>query len=290
MKLTRWMFVVLAAWAAAWATPAPADTRSVACHGCTANQMRSAAASASSGGTVYVFNQPGERVRKYSVYFDVDENARRYRVTKVAEETAVEADLQQAWADAVQALAEVDDATIVLPPDFPVRSAAGVLLGPDSAATAIEDQLAGFSWTGLRVRFSTLFGSMVNNSIPMFSNLVSDVRVTIVFADGSSVEAVVQIDTMITSDGRFEPSFEIVEFDDARLADGDPVPDRPIQFVGITFEDQGGSLYDWIDWAQRVGITVTGIGGGKLPNCPTSMRCEIEGGQISCTVTGSQSC
>ncbi|MDX1380856.1 MAG: hypothetical protein R3233_07030 [Xanthomonadales bacterium] len=290
MKLSRWMFVMLAMWTAAWAAPAPADTRGVACHGCTANQMRSAAAHASSGGTVYVFNQPGERVRKYFVYFDVDENARRYRVTKVAEEAQVEADLQAAWSDAARAWKEADDSLIVLPPEFPIRSAAAVVLGPTSAETAIERRLAETSWGGLRVRILSLLGTMVDHSIPYFSDLVTGVRITIQFPDGSTVEAVIRLETMIDSDGGLEPTFEIVEFDDPMLDEDTPVPDRPIQFVGLTFYDDGGSLYDWMDLARRTGITVTGPSGAALPNCPTKMSCSIANNEIRCVVSGSSSC
>lgn len=290
MRTMNSILSLLALGAIALAAPALADTRGVACHGCTADQMRSSAAAASSGGTVYVFNQPGERVGKYFVYFDVDENARRYKVIKVAEESPVEPDLQDAWVDVSRAWQEADDATIVLPPEFPIRTVAGVLAGPNSSETAIEDHLAGASWAGFRVRLLTFFGTMFNHSIPVFSQLVGNLRITIEFADGTTIEAVVQIDTQLTSDGGFEPSFEIVKFDDPRMADGEPVPDRAIQFVGLTFYGEVPELWDWIDWARDRGVTVTGLSGGALPNCPTKMSCSIANSEIRCTVTGSSSC
>lgn len=290
MKGSRWLFVVLALWAAAWATPAATDTRGVACHGCTPDQMRSTASSASSGGTVYVFNLPNEQVRKYFVYFDVDENSRRYRVTKVTEETPAEDELDRAWRDVVRSWKEADESLVVLPPEFPIRSAAGALLDPGSAETAIEDHLSGFSLRGLRVRTLTLFGSMFNYSIPVFSGLVGDLRIIIEFPDGSSIEAVVQMDNMITADGRYEPTLEITLFDDGRLPDGAPVPGYAPAFDGLDINDHHGSLWDWILWAREHGITVTGPGGQKVPLCPTRMTCTFSGGSGTCTVTGTTGC
>lgn len=293
MNLTRWMFVVLATGTAAFAAPAPADTRSVACHGCTANQMRSSAAAASSGGTVYVFNQPAERVRKYFVHFDVDENARRYRVTKVAEETTVEADLQQAWEEFAEYIFSPPPAAdpVRLPDDFVIRSVAGARLGEPSTWTSIERHLESLSFfEGAGLLASFVFAEMTDHSVPWVNGLVQDVRVVVIFPDGSSQAYTLEMQMTVGPNGGLSLSLEVVGTDEALTPDGDPLPLTSFQFQGITFEDQGGSLYDWMEWARRTGAAVVGVGGGKIPNCPTRMTCEVEGGQITCTVTGSQSC
>jgi hypothetical protein len=256
--------------------------RAVTCDGCSDQRMTQAAAGATDAGTVYVFNGRRGEVRKYDVFTEVIDH-QPYTVWTQAVPVRVENTIRRGFEDFLEARAVIRaESELELPEDFPVRSVAGSLLDPARTTTYIEDWIDTLdTWSRYQLTFDNLVAQLAGRNIPFVDvrKLLDNLLVTIVFPDGSRQDFYVDFSVNALS---FEVGAELESRGNARLANGDPAPTSASSFIGEEFEDEGGSLNEWAEWARALGAVIIGS-----PGNGTKMSCTISGNNIHCRVVGS---
>lgn len=257
-----------------------ADTRGVSCSGCSEAQMNFAARSTTESGIVYVFNDRYRTVNKYQVFSETLgtwPGTSWTTAVKVATEWRLKRDWRS-WLEAVEALTE--PGTIPLPVDFPVRSVAGVILDPAHATTSIEDFLMNLSGHEQAIlSLNTLVGRLTRLKLPIVDlrDIVRTITLRFEFPDGSTMDFSVEFSLNQIS---LRARTELTPEGNARLADGSAAPSSAIAFRNLEFEDNGGSLIEWIELARSYDVTIRNNGSGL----PTTMQCWIESSDIHCIV------
>lgn len=260
------------------------DVRAVTCHGCTNWQLSKAATKTVDSGVVYVFDAYSKRAHKFKVYTELFDGYPYGYFTQAVEVTA-EWRVRNGWKLYVESVGELLEAgRIQLPGDFPVRSVAGALLDPAYSTTHIEDYLRQLSeYQQLAKNLSTLTLRLLQAKIPLLDVqlLVDDIILTVEFPDGSTQDYVAQISVNSLN---LDAHMEVEPYGNARLEDGSPAPTSSLGFSGRTFNDNGGSLFEWMQYARSLGISIgSGGSGGR-----TTMTCTVSDSVIICYVVRSK--
>ena len=256
------------------------ETRAVSCNGCSDRQMKQTAAKAANYGFVYVFNASARTVKKYRLATEVVD-FRPYTTFTSAWKLPVETPLKNDWVEYLHAVENLVDpgfsGTIALPPDFPVRSVAGALIDPDSSTTAIEDFLLTLpEHHQLALTLNTLTSRALDLKLPLVDlrSVIRETTLTFEFPDGSTMDYSVDFTADQIS---LAARTELTPEGNARTADGSAAPRSAVAFRGRRFEDNGGSLIEWVSLARSYGIRVSGRG--------TSMECYVDNLDIHCVVS-----
>lgn len=258
---------------------ATSTVRAIVCDGCSKDTMAERAGEAVHEGTVYVFNHVGARVRKFEVAREILFVVPLTYTVEITPRRTDEA-LRAAFEDYVMDREDVEDQTVVeLPGHFPIRSVAGALVDPAYSSTLIEDYLVQMDqFRRLEASTATLLTYLIRDSIPFvdIGGMLKKITINVTFPDGSSQDYEIYFSTDAISG---EARLELEPHGNARMPNGQPVPESPYSFAGKTFWDRNGSLREWIQWASMNGLAVSG---GLLG---TKMRCSISGSEIRCTVS-----
>ena len=268
---------------------AATNTVVTGCHGCSDSEMARAAMRTTGKGEAYVFNQDDETAKAYSVYFDYDDSGGRGRATKVVDEMSVDKYLRKKFKLFAQSANEIDGGTFELPPDSPIRSAAGAALDRSYSESVIEDHLSGVSLvdralSGLDAVLNELYRSATN-----MTDVVKRNQVTIRFPDGSTEKYTIVFTTTLSSNGQTVIiELDIEDPDDASGQGGTGgLPTRDRNFDGFEADNSSGSVWDYVDWAASHGINVTGD--TDYSACPdVKMECSYQGSEIMCIVDASE--
>jgi len=270
----------LLALASLWCGHAAAATYSVPCNGCSEDAMLQAASRATTKGIVYVFNAPNNKSRKYTVQTEII-SLRPYWAFTWAEELPVESDVKSAFSKFVTVQnAFEEEESILLPPDFPIRSVAGAMLDPGAATVRITDFVRNQpAFKDLSLTVTALVTAILKKNIP-FLNISDYLKVTkliVEFADGSTMEFDVFFSNNVLSG---QAVLELKIIGNARMEDGSPAPTSSFGFRNFLYDDTGNAINEWVLWASSRGVPVydQAFGGG------TSMTCTVEGTVISCIV------
>jgi hypothetical protein len=264
-------------------TPAVAgpENRALLCNGCSESRMASKASRATNQGIVYVFDANRSKTHKYEVFTEVIDQ-RPYTTWTQAISVTPEQAVRTAFKEFREASANLQsDEVVNLPPNFPIRSVAGYLVDPARGSTFIEDHIANLSaWSQRDVTFMNLAAQLTGRNIPVLDigHLLDRLTITIVFPDGSSHDFFVDANVNAFS---FSLRAELESRGNARMANGEPAPTAASSFIGGEFEDQGGSLNEWAEWARSLGAAIIGD-----PATGTTMTCSVEGNVIRCRVVG----
>ncbi len=291
MKPSIFRIITTAALALAFSQAALAETRAVTCDGCSEQQMKQFATLFGTGGFVYVFNAADRKVNKYRTETDVLEGPsglrrlRPFTTFTTAWKVETEPSLKNDWARYVDALDNLGNlganGTIPLPPDFPVRSVAGVLVDPAFATTAIEDFLLTLpEQHQLAINFNTLISRALDLKLPLVDlrSIIEETTLTFEFPDGSTMDFSIHFSA---DQNTLVARTELTPAGNARMADGSPAPTSAINFRGRIINDNGGSLIEWIALARSFNIAISGRSTGR----DTKMECFVEGTHIRCIVT-----
>ena len=273
--------LILAALALLFSQLLHADSRGITCDGCSSWQMGQAARQATSNGIVYVFNAHSGHVNKYQVFSEVVDQTPRTSWTSAVKLTT-EGTLKRAYEDYLEAVAGMGfNGTIVLPPDFPVRSVAGALVDPVFTSTAIENYLMTLTeQQQLELTLAALASKVLDLNLPLVDlrSIIQAVTLRVEFPDGSWQDYTVDYSM---NQGELRARTELSPHGNATAADGLPAPTSALGFRNRRFHDRGGSLIEWIALARLHGVR---IGGGS----GTTMECWIDGNEIYCVVSTSK--
>ena len=260
-----------------------AEARAVSCHGCTSLQMSTRATDVATVGMeiVYVFNQSSKSVKKYEVYTSREDGI-PLTITKEAYEVLIEQNIQDTYEIFITQAIQTEQNIIIAPLDFPIRSSAGALLGPSVTYGSVSSFLRELPG-GWRLSLKQLLIQLIAVNVPSinFGAFVpSSFKLVIEFPDGSTMGFKVQFSYNVLSN---EVEVDPVALDlTATDQDGAPVPRRPSNFAGRTFDNRAGGLNDWVDWARLRGLTVVGSGGNSSTG---TMSCFVKSnGVYSCTL------
>lgn len=288
MKPSNVKLIATTALALVLSQAALAETRAVSCDGCSERQMKQLATLADTQGFVYVFNAEDRKVNKYRTeteVLDTHSGFRRiqpYTTFTTAWKVETEGALKNDWVQYLDALDNLGNlgasGAIPLPPDFPVRSVAGVLVDPAFATTAIEDYLLTLSEQNqLALNLNTLVSKALDLKLPIVDlrTIIKETTLTFEFPDGSTMDFSVHFSA---DQNTLVARTELTPLGNARMADGSPVPTSALNFRGRVFTDNGGSLIEWIALARTYNIGTSGRG--------TKMECYVDGSHIRCVVTG----
>ncbi len=253
-----------------------ADVRGVVCDGCNASQTQRAATSATRQGTAYVFDREDGKVDKYTVFTEVIDT-RPYTTWTQAIKQKTEKAVRNRFAAYVEASRVARETeTIVLPPDFPVRSVAGALGDVGHSTTEIEDYLLSVGPLQMMYDITGSFlGKLIQLNLGLvdIEDIVQAIVYRIEFPDGSWQDYEVSF-SLNPHTGKSR--MELKPHGNAHTADGRAAPTSALGFRGRTFHDNEGSLFEWIAWARQLGLVVRGSG--------SWMRCTVQGNQIICEV------
>ncbi|MEM1410812.1 MAG: hypothetical protein AAGH19_00535 [Pseudomonadota bacterium] len=261
-----------------------AEVRGVNCNGCSTAKKEQAAIKAVRQGTVYVFDERRHSVTTYRVFTEVID-VRPYTSWTSAVKIRTDRKLETRYRHYLKSVAGLRDAgmggTIVLPPDFPVRSVAGVLVDPAYATTFLENHLlslpehdqAALTLTSLMFRATKLKLPMVD-----LQDIIASVTLNFEFPDGSSMDFSIEF-TVNQLTGRART--ELTPEGNAMAEDGRPAPTSALGFRNREFRDNNGSLAEWIALARLFDISIS-------DNSGTKMTCWVKGNEIFCTVSYGQ--
>lgn len=255
-----------------------AATYSTICNACDEAGMYDAAARVTSKGTVYVFDATDGDARKFKVETEIISLSPYWAMTW-GDPLPIETDVKSAFEKFSTVYQEIDpNETIVLPPDFPISSVAGALIDPGAATVRIVDHIRSLdAYARLEMNLTSLVLSLMKRNIPFFnlSDFLKFTKIIIEFPDGSKLE----FELFFSSNAvNATANVELRIVGNARMPDGSPAPTTRYGFRNFSHQDTNHSVMDWVMWAQRNGITVTGAGG----DLPTRMECEIIGSEIIC--------
>lgn len=274
--------ILLAALAVASPVVQAEEVRGISCDGCSSSHRYQQAVRALDSGTVYVFNANNGRVHKYKV---ITEKVDSYPYTQWTEAVEVKAEwrVRNAYRNFIESSEDLFEAGYIqLPDDFAVRSVAGALMDPGYASTLIEDYLLQQSiYQQLQNDLSTLALRVLKAKIPLFDIqlLVDDLILTIKFPDGSTLDFEGKVTVNSLS---LDAKMELEAYGNARLPNGNPAPSSVTGFRNLVINDDSGSLWEWLEYARHLGIRIAGQPTGATG---TTMKCEVTGSVIVCTVT-----
>lgn len=257
-----------------------AEYRAGACNGCSSADMKRLATRLVSNGTASIFDAEGGRIETYRVFSQhiPGRTGRTWRNAVLIETDPV---LKQAWYDLTDAVQSIGDGgVIVLPPDFPIRSVAGALYDPAFTTTGIENYLRTLpNESQLRLIMSQSLNVLQNLDLQVLDikSIFASVTLTVVFPDGSRMDFKMEFSV---NQLNMESRIELSPAGNARLKDGSPAPTSALAFRNRTFQDNGGSLVEWILFARSLGVKIVTGGGDD----GTTMECKVEGSTITCRV------
>jgi hypothetical protein len=257
-----------------------AEHRAGACNNCSSADMKRLAMRLVSNGTASIFDGPGSRIETYRVFTTTIEG-RTGRTWRSAALIQTDPVLKRAWNDFIDSVDGLGHGGVIqLPPDFPVRSVAGALLDPSYATTAIENHIAGLPGeTQLQITMGTLGGVLTDVKTPFLDmeSIIGSVHLTVEFPDGSTMDFTLEFSANQLS---LRARTELNPAGNATLADGSPAPTSALGFRDRSFQDNGGSLVEWLLLARSYGVPIVGSGSGD----GTTMECKVEGSTITCRV------
>ncbi len=260
-----------------------AEARATSCHGCTSLQMSTRATDVATLGMeiVYVFNQSSKSVKKYEVYTSREDGI-PLTITKEAYEVVIEQGIKDTYRTFITQTIQAEQDTIIMPPDFPIRSSAGALLDPSFTYGTVSNYLGDLQG-GWKLSLKQLFIRLIAVNVPNvdFGAFVpSSFKLVIEFPDGSTMTFKIQFSyNLLTNEVEVDPiALDLTATDQ----DGASIPRRPSNFAGRTFDNRAGGLNDWVDWARLRGLTVVGSGGNSGSG---TMSCFVKSnGAYSCTL------
>jgi hypothetical protein len=273
--------ILLAALAALAMDVNAAEIIGLNCDGCSERTRYDKAMRVIDDGTVYVFDAQRAQVHKYLVNTITFEGLPNGGFTNV-EKVSVERQLSTAYRNMINSADSLlEEGRIVLPPDFPIRSVGGALLDPRYNTTLIEDYLQQMSLANqLENNLSTFLLRLLRLKIPGLTGnlLIDDIILTFEFPDGSTLDFALKA-TVNSLSG--EARMEAEVHGNARLADGTPAPTSSLGFRNQSFNDDDGSLSEWIEYARSMGIPVYNgnWGGGRA-----RMECKVSGSRVVCRI------
>lgn len=231
--------------------------------------------------TVYVFNQSSKDVKKFQV-FTYREDSIPFTIVKEANELPVNRELEADYRDAVEDTVQNNGRELVLPDDFPIRSAAGAYLSPNTAKGYINQYLAsGIGWMDLTtVNANKLVSGLMARLVPLvdIQSLISDSVIVVQYPDGSTQQYLIKyVFNLVNS--QIEHLASPVTGSGTDQA-GNPIPERAAEFAGRSFEDVNGAIGDWVEYARDHHVSIVGVAkaGGSMvcvAKSPTRYECTL---------------